>query len=147
MEARANAARALGILRSKAAVPDLVAALRSKDKDTDVIFESLIALQKIRDESAAPGVAFLLRDLDQKVQLAAIETVGLLQNQSSVPQLQAVRPFTTTMILCALVRVRPPECRCPKQPFWHPKRPPIAGRPRPPMQDRLREIPSAWRAL
>jgi HEAT repeat protein len=85
MEARANAARALGILRAKAAVPDLLEALRSKD--TDVIYESLIALQKIRDESAAPGVAFLLRDLDQKVQLAAIETVGLLQNKSSVPQL------------------------------------------------------------
>ena len=87
VEARANAARALGILRAKAAVPELVAALRSKDKDTDVIYESLIALQKIRDESAAPGVAFLLRDLDLKVQLAAIETVGLLQNKSSAPQL------------------------------------------------------------
>jgi len=85
MESRANAARALGILRAKAAVPDLLAALRSKD--TDVIYESLIALQKIRDESAASGVAFLLRDLDEKVQLAAIETVGLLQNKLSVPQL------------------------------------------------------------
>lgn len=85
MEARANAARALGILRGRAAVPDLVAALRSRD--TDVIYESLIALEKIRDESAAPGVAFLLHDLDEKVQLAAIETVGLLQNKSSVPQL------------------------------------------------------------
>jgi len=85
VEARANAARALGILRAKAAVPDLLAALRSKD--TEVIYESLIALQKIRDESAASGVAFLLRDLDEKVQLAAIETVGLLQNKSSVPQL------------------------------------------------------------
>ncbi len=92
MEARANAARALGILRAKAAVPDLVAALRSKD--TDVIYESLIALQKIRDESAAPGVAFLLRDLDEKVQLAAIETVGLLQNKSSVPQLLDVLEHT-----------------------------------------------------
>jgi HEAT repeat protein len=85
MEARANAARALGILRAKAAVPDLLAALRTKD--TDVIYESLIALQKIRDESAAPGVAYLLHDLDEKVQLAAIETVGLLQNKTSVPQL------------------------------------------------------------
>jgi len=85
MQARANAARALGILRGKTALPDLVAALRSKN--TDLIYESLIALQKIRDESAASGVAFLLRDLDQKVQLAAIETVGLLQNKSSVPQL------------------------------------------------------------
>lgn len=85
MTARANAARALGILRGKAAVPDLVAALRSKN--TDLIFQSLIAIQKIRDESAAPGVTFLLRDLDEKVQLAAIETVGLLRNKAAVPQL------------------------------------------------------------
>lgn len=88
MEARANAARALGILRGRAAVPDLLAALRSKD--TGVIYESLIALQKIRDESAAQGVAFLTHDLDPKVQLAAIETVGLLQNKSSAPQLSDV---------------------------------------------------------
>jgi HEAT repeat protein len=84
-EARANAARALGILRGRAAVPDLMAALRSKD--TSVIYESLVALEKIRDESAAPGVGFLLHDLDERVQLAAIEAVGLLQNKSSVPQL------------------------------------------------------------
>jgi HEAT repeat protein len=85
MEARANAARALGILRGKAAVPTLAAALRSKD--SDVIYESLIALQKIRDESAGPGVAFLLHDLDERVQLAAIETVGLLRDMSAVPEL------------------------------------------------------------
>jgi HEAT repeat protein len=85
MEARANAARALGILRAKAAVPDLVAALRSKD--SDVIYESLIALQKIRDESAGSGVAFLVHDLDQRVQLAAIETVGLLRDVPAIPEL------------------------------------------------------------
>src|SRR4051794_33675312 len=50
MESRANAARAVGILRGRAAVPDLIEALRSKD--TDVLYESLVALQKIRDESA-----------------------------------------------------------------------------------------------
>ncbi|HKW98734.1 MAG TPA: HEAT repeat domain-containing protein [Bryobacteraceae bacterium] len=88
MDARANGARALGILRARPAVPDLVAALRSKD--TEVIYESLNALQKIRDESAASGVAFLLHDLDQKVQITAIETVGLLQNKSSVPELLGV---------------------------------------------------------
>src|SRR6185295_6521052 len=70
MDSRANAARAIGILRGTAAVPDLLEAVRSKGKDSDVIYESLVALQKIRDQSAAPGVAFLLRDLDQKVQLA-----------------------------------------------------------------------------
>ncbi len=85
LQARANAARAVGILRGKAAIPDLVAALRTKD--TDVLYESLIAMQKIRDESAGPQIAFLLRDLNSKVQIAAIETTGLLRNREAVPDL------------------------------------------------------------
>lgn len=88
MDSRANAARAVGILRGKAAIPDLVKALHSKD--TQVIYESLIALQKIRDPEAAPSIAFLLRDLDSKVQIAAIETTGLLQNKAAVPDLTSV---------------------------------------------------------
>ncbi len=84
-EARANGARAVGILRGKAAIPDLVAAMHSKD--TAVIYESLVALQKIRDPEAAGSIAFLLRDLDPKVQVAAIETTGLLLNKSALPDL------------------------------------------------------------
>jgi HEAT repeat protein len=85
LEARANAARAIGILRGRAAIPDLLEAIRSKD--TDVIYESLIAIQKIRDESAATQIGFLLRDLNQRVQIAAIETVGLLRNKEALPSL------------------------------------------------------------
>jgi len=85
MDARANAARALGILRGRDAVPDLIDALRSKD--TDLIYESLNAIQKIHDESAATRIGFLLRDPDQKVQITAIETVGLLQNKAALPDL------------------------------------------------------------
>ncbi len=88
MTSRANAARAVGILRGQQAVPDLLEALRSKD--SDVLYESLIALQKIRDTSAGPGVMFLLRDLDERVQIAAIETVGLLRTYEAVPRLQEV---------------------------------------------------------
>ena len=88
MDARANAARAIGILRGKAAVPDLIAALHSKD--SEVLYESLTALQKIRDESAAPRISFLLHDLDPKVQVAAIETTGLLLNKQAVPDLTSV---------------------------------------------------------
>lgn len=88
MDVRANAAHALGILRGKAAIPDLIEATRSKD--TDVIYEALIALQKIRDESAAPRISFLLRDLDSKVQIAAIETTGLLRNSDATPTLADV---------------------------------------------------------
>jgi HEAT repeat protein len=85
MEARAHAARALGILRGKKAVPDLVEALHSKNRD--VIYESLVALQKIGEESAGPRITFLLHDLDQKVQIAAIETTGLLRDMDAVPDL------------------------------------------------------------
>jgi len=85
MPVRANAARAVGILRGKAAVPDLLQALRTKD--TDVLYESLIALQKIRDESAGPKIAFLLRDLNSKVRIAAIDTTGLLRNREAIGDL------------------------------------------------------------
>jgi HEAT repeat protein len=88
LDARANAARAVGILRGKGAVDDLVDAAHSKN--SQLIYESLIALQKIRDESAGPKVGFLLRDLDPKVQVSAIETAGLLRNQSALPDLADV---------------------------------------------------------
>ncbi len=88
MDARANACRALGVLRGKAAVSDIIEAAHSKD--TAVIYESLVALQKIRDESAAPRISFLLHDLDPKVQIAAVETAGLLRNKESVPELTDV---------------------------------------------------------
>jgi HEAT repeat protein len=88
MEARANAAHAEGILRGRSAVPQLIEATHSKD--TDVIYESLVALQKIRDESAGPGIAFRLRDLDSKVQIAAIQTTGVLLNKDAVPDLVVV---------------------------------------------------------
>lgn len=88
MPSRANAARALGILRGRAAVPDLLEAIKSKD--SAVLYESLIALQKIRDKSAAPGIDHLLRDLDDRVQIAAVETVGLLQYHDALPRLYDV---------------------------------------------------------
>jgi len=85
LEVRANAARAIGILRGKEAVPDLLEAIHTKD--SAVIYESLNALQKIRDQSAAPRITFLLRDLNPRVQTTAIETTGLLQNKEAVPDL------------------------------------------------------------
>ena len=86
MDSRANAARAIGILRGRQAVPDLEQALRSKN--TQLIYESLVALEKIRDQSAGPSVAFLLNDLNEKVQLTAIEATGLLGNRGAVNDLR-----------------------------------------------------------
>ncbi|HEV2447609.1 MAG TPA: HEAT repeat domain-containing protein, partial [Candidatus Sulfopaludibacter sp.] len=88
MDARANAARAVGILRGKAAIDDLVDATHSKN--SDLIYESLIALQKIHDEPSGSRVDFLIRDLDPKVQIAAIETAGLLRDQGAVSGLTDV---------------------------------------------------------
>jgi len=86
-EARANAARAAGVLRGRAASPDLVEAIRTSKND-QVIFEGLIALQKIGDPAAAPGITFLLKDLNEKVQIAALETTGLLRNRAAIPQMR-----------------------------------------------------------
>jgi HEAT repeat protein len=88
MDVRANAARAIGILRGKPAMNDLFDALRSKD--TQLIYESIMALQKIRDRSAGPRIQFLLRDLDEGVQVAAIETTGILQNASAARDVRDV---------------------------------------------------------
>jgi len=88
VEARANAARVAGILRTRAALPALSAALKSKDDG--LMFEALIAMQKIRDASAGPGALFLVRDLNEKLQIAAIDLVGLLRTTDAVPDLKRV---------------------------------------------------------
>ena len=85
-DGRSNAARALGILRGKAALPDLIEALRSKEGR--LMYEALIAIQKIGDPTAAPRLTFLLRDLDDRVQITALETTGLLRNRDAAPEVR-----------------------------------------------------------
>ncbi len=97
MESRANAARAVGILRGKAAVPDLLEAVRSKD--SQLIYECLIAFQKIRDQGAGPEISFLIRDLDERVQVAAIEAAGLLRNMGALPDLRGVLTRTESRVV------------------------------------------------
>ncbi len=86
MESRANAARGVGILRGKLAIPELLAGL--KTRDDKVIYESLNALQKIGDPEVASQIAYLLSDPDKKIQLAAIETTGMLRNENALPSLE-----------------------------------------------------------
>lgn len=88
VEARANAARAAGILRGKSALPALIGVLRSKDDL--LMYESLVAIQKINDPSAAPRIAFLLRDLNERIQVKAIETTGMLGNKEALRDLNAL---------------------------------------------------------
>src|SRR6202035_2855708 len=55
-----------------------------------LMYESLVALQKIRDPAAGPGLTFLLRDPDEKMQVAALEATGILRNQSAAPEVRDV---------------------------------------------------------
>jgi HEAT repeat protein len=86
LDARANAARAVGVLRGRAAIPDLIEALRSKDDK--LMYESLVAIQKIGDPEAAPRFSFLLGDLSEKIQVQALETTGLLRNRDAAPKVR-----------------------------------------------------------
>lgn len=85
---RIQAARAAGILRDHPAVPALASSLRAHDNA--LIFECLVALQKIKDKSAGPAVAGVTRDLDEKTQLTALETVGVLRSVEAAPDVRAV---------------------------------------------------------
>lgn len=113
-EARANAARALGVLRARDGVPALVDSMRSKD--SRIMYETLIALQKIRDRDAGQRAVFAVRDLDEKVQLAAIETVGILTTKEAVPELKRVLENTSSKkvrraALTSLAQIAEPASR------------------------------------
>ena len=78
--------------------------------------ESLVALQKIRDPAAGPGVVFLLRDLDEKVRIAALQTTGILRNQQAAPQVRdaidhPLTPKTQREALEALAMLADPADR------------------------------------
>jgi HEAT repeat protein len=87
IDARSNAARAAGILRAQPAGQALEQALRSKD--SELIFEALVAMQKIGDPALGPGVSFLCRDLDDRIQMTALETIGVLRSLDSAPDVRA----------------------------------------------------------
>ena len=52
------------------------------------MYEALVAIQKIGDPSAAPRISFLLRDLQESIQVTALETTGLLRNKEAEPQVR-----------------------------------------------------------
>lgn len=85
LESRANAARAVGILRGKSATEELLKGLESKN--ATIMIESLQALKKIGDPAVGPQITPYLRDLDTDVQIAAAETVGHLRVKGAVEDL------------------------------------------------------------
>ncbi|MGH9407752.1 MAG: HEAT repeat domain-containing protein [Terriglobia bacterium] len=88
IQASRDAARGLGILTAREAVPQLVKAAHSPDEELAV--DSLDSLSKIKEISAGPQVADLLDSPSKSVRQSACITVGILRTQSAVPKLQQI---------------------------------------------------------
>jgi HEAT repeat protein len=83
---RAAAARALGMLGYKQAVPELIAALNDEEW---VCFSVLEALGELRDENAVEPIAALLALSSEVVRHEAIETLGKLGSDKAAEKLVA----------------------------------------------------------
>lgn len=86
MSSRANAARALGILRGAAGSPQLKTALASSN-DKTIVIESLQALEKIGDLSAGPDVVKALSSPNSDVRAVAAHAAGQLQAKGGIADL------------------------------------------------------------
>jgi len=83
---RVRAARALGILRAREAVPELIEAAFSNN--VELIQEALRAFQKIQDTSVGPRIIFLLKYPQKSIQQRAAATLGLLHSHDAIPELR-----------------------------------------------------------
>ena len=83
---RIKAARSLGILRGRAAVPMLVLVMK-EDRNTSVRFEAIRALGKIGDTAAAKDVLPFTLSTESKLRTEAALTVGRLHDRAALPEL------------------------------------------------------------
>ena len=86
--ARANAARAIGVLLARDALDDLLVGVRSRN--SMLILESVLAIKKLQEMSAGPEIVFLLDDPDPAIREAVIQTLGQLRTPEAVPGLVGV---------------------------------------------------------
>jgi HEAT repeat protein len=83
---RLKAARALGILKGRAAVPAMLDLLR-RDEDGGTRYEVIRALRKIGDPTAGPDLAGYLAYGDSKIRNEAIFAIGRLKYRQAVPEM------------------------------------------------------------
>jgi len=83
-----EAAKGLGILVARAAVPDLVKAAHSSDETLSL--EALNALSKIEDRSAGGELVDLLDSPDKDIKQQASVTIGILRTGQAAPKLQSI---------------------------------------------------------
>ena len=88
IEPARRAAKGLGILLARDAVPDLIKGAHGPDEETAL--ECLNALAKIQAVSAGPQLLDLLDSASEEVRLQAAVVVGLLRTQEAVPKLQSM---------------------------------------------------------
>ena len=86
---RRTAIRGLGILRARAAVPDLVQLVR-EDRDDQLRFDGVRALRKIADTSIAGELTSLLNINSNSVRTELIETLGSMRYHGAVPELTRI---------------------------------------------------------
>ena len=86
--ASCEAAKGLGILVARAAVPDLVQAAHSSDQTLSL--EALNALAKIKDRSAGSQLVDLLDSPDKEIKQQASITIGILRTDQAAPKLQSL---------------------------------------------------------
>jgi HEAT repeat protein len=83
---RAKAARSLGILRGRSAIPALVGAV-AEERSNDVRFEAARALGKIGDPAVGADLLKLVNYTDAKVRNEVVYTLGRLRYAPAVPDL------------------------------------------------------------
>jgi HEAT repeat protein len=86
---RRNTSRGLGILRSDAAIEELLAAV-GQDRDPEVRFEAVRALRKIGDASVGERLVPMLNLNVDKVRNEIITTLGSLKCHEAVPELTRI---------------------------------------------------------
>ncbi len=99
---RASAARALGVLGYREALPSLINALRD---DEWVCFSALESLAMIKDESSLGAIIPLLDSPSDAIRYAAIETLGRIGGANSINVLLGRLPKADTFEKRALVKV------------------------------------------
>jgi HEAT repeat protein len=110
---RRTAIRGLGILRARAAVPDLLQVVR-EDRDDGLRLEGVRALWKIADVSSAEDLVGLLNMNNDAVRNELIETLAFMRYRGAVPELtriveQAKKTDTTRILaLAALADIADP---------------------------------------
>ena len=83
-----EAAKGLGILVARAAVPSLIKAAHSSDETLSL--EALNSLAKIQDRSAGPPLVDLLDSPNNDIKQQAAVTIGILRTGQAAPKLQSI---------------------------------------------------------